>query len=344
MTTSIYTVEDWQRVPARVAELLPCAHAVKVAHEQAGAATHVLSHTVAAWNPTTNAVTLYSPIEIAADAREKYAAVMAERGYSCAAHLLSSATPDFAQQVVVKRGSLVPGLPAVWNTGNTLMAGPSPLSNGIMTGLLAGGTGYGAGMLAEQLFPERYIERGKLRRTLGLLGALSGAAVAGLGGYANARALRTSFPRGLITNNNTAVVYPYEKKMQEREKSSMFPGQPPALYSPIVSVPQFNQAAWQDVNRGMRAGNFSNYTPPAYAAATTGLMSGISTSMQSPIIRPIDVIHGIASAGVGLATATLAGKALSAMAGLTPAGQAKLQDLGLWGGMMHAVVPSLFGR
>jgi hypothetical protein len=66
--------------------------------------------------------------------------------------------------------------------------------------------------------------------------------------------------------------------------------------------------------------------------------------MQSPIIRPIDVIHGIASAGVGLATATLAGKALSAMAGLTPAGQAKLQDLGLWGGMMHAVVPSLFGR
>jgi hypothetical protein len=55
-------------------------------------------------------------------------------------------------------------------------------------------------------------------------------------------------------------------------------------------------------------------------------------------------VHGIASAGVGLATATLAGKALSALAGLTPEGQNKLQELGLWGGMMHALVPTLFGR
>ena len=73
-------------------------------------------------------------------------------------------------------------------------------------------------------------------------------------------------------------------------------------------------------------------------------MTGISQAQRSPIIRPIDVIHGIASAGVGLATATVAGKALSALAGLTPAGQARLQDIGLWGGMMHAIVPSMFGR
>jgi hypothetical protein len=94
----------------------------------------------------------------------------------------------------------------------------------------------------------------------------------------------------------------------------------------------------------MRAGNFQTYTPPQFAAATTGLMTGISTNMQSPIIRPIDVINGIASAGVGLATAHVAGRALSALAGLTPEGQNKLQEMGLWGGMMHAMVPSLFGR
>jgi hypothetical protein len=40
----------------------------------------------------------------------------------------------------------------------------------------------------------------------------------------------------------------------------------------------------------------------------------------------------------------VAGKALSALAGLTPEGQNKLQDMGLWGGMMHAIVPSIFGR
>mgnify|MGYP006275586449 CR=1 FL=1 len=110
-----------------------------------------------------------------------------------------------------------------------------------------------------------------------------------------------------------------------------------------VSVPQFNQAAWQDVNMGMHRG-FQTHTPPQFAAATTGLMSGISSNMNSPIIRPIDVVRGIASAGVGLATATVAGKALSALAGLTPEGQNKLQEMGLWGGMMHAIVPSLFGR
>jgi hypothetical protein len=202
-------------------------------------------------------------------------------------------------------------------------------------------------MLAEQLFPERYIQRGKLRRTLGLLGAAGGAAMGGLNAYSNAKALRTSFLKGLITNNKTPVTYPYQVKMQEREKKAYapYPGAPEqSLYSPVVSVPQFNQAAWQDVNRGMRAGNFQTYTPPQFAAATTGLMTGISTNMRSPIIRPIDVINGIASAGVGLATAHVAGRALSALAGLTPEGQNKLQEMGLWGGMMHAMVPSLFGR
>jgi hypothetical protein len=89
---------------------------------------------------------------------------------------------------------------------------------------------------------------------------------------------------------------------------------------------------------------FDNHTPPQFAAATTGLMSGISANTRSPIIRPIDVVTGIASAGVGLATAHVVGKTLSALAGLTPAGQNKLQDMGLWGGMMHAIVPPMFGR
>jgi ABC-type Mn2+/Zn2+ transport system permease subunit len=88
---------------------------------------------------------------------------------------------------------------------------------------------------------------------------------------------------------------------------------------------------------------FQTHTPPAYAAATTGLMTGLSAGTSSPIISPATVIRGIASAGVGLATANIAGRALSAMAGLTPEGQHKLQDMGLWGGMMHAIVPAMMG-
>jgi hypothetical protein len=256
--------------------------------------------------------------------------------------------PDWNEEILVKRGSLVPGLPTVWNAGNKLLGGPTPLSNGIMTSLLAGGAGYGAGMLAEQFFPERYIQRGKLRRTLGMIGALGGLGVAGLNSYANARALRTGMLKGLFTNNKTPVVYPYEEKLEKKSypipsggETGAFLSEP--MFSPTVSVPQFNSAAWQDVNRGLYNG-CQSHTPPQFAAATTGLMTGISTSIGSPIIRPIDVVRGIASAGVGLATANIAGKALSALAGLTPEGQNKLQEMGLWGGMMHAMVPSLFGR
>ena len=331
------TIYEWQTVPERVATLLPAALRIKAAHEQAALKAGILATTAATWAPEINAITLYSARPIDKRAYETYRQDISA-GNHCLANLLyNEIQPDWNEEILVKRGSLVPGLPTVWNTGNAMLGGPTPLSNGLMTGLLAGGLGYGAGTLAEQFFPERYLERGKLRRTLGLMGALTGVGVAGVNSYANARALRTSMLRGLLTNNKTPVVYPYEAKMTKKSFSNN------PLFAPTVSVPQFNSAAWQDVNMGMYRG-FQNHTPPQYAAAATGLMTGISTNRQSPIIRPVDVIRGIASAGVGLATATVAGKALSAMAGLTPAGQNKLQELGLWGGMMHAVVPSLFGR
>jgi hypothetical protein len=346
MNTAL-TIYEWQAVPERVSTLLPVAVQLKTAHERAALRAGLLATTVATWEPDVGLVTLYAPACTTKKATENYVAEMRDAGYSAAVVTRGPAEPDPAEEIIIKVGSMIPGLSTVWNTGNKLLGGPTPLSNGLMTGLLAGGLGYGAGTLAEQFFPERYLERGKLRRTLGLVGALSGVGLAGLNSYANAKALRTSMLRGLLTNNKTPVTYPYEKEMMKKSFSPLggqtgaFSNEP--MFAPTVSVPRFNSAAWQDVNMGMYRG-FQNHTPPQFAAATTGLMSGISTNMRSPIIRPVDVINGIASAGVGLATATVAGKALSAMAGLTPAGQAKLQDMGLWGGMMHAIVPSLFGR
>jgi len=115
-----------------------------------------------------------------------------------------------------------------------------------------------------------------------------------------------------------------------------------SLNTPFIPVQQFNQAVWRDTQKGMSNG-FATHTPPAYAAATTGFMTGLSAGSRSSIISPMNIIHGIASAGVGLATANIAGRTLSALAGLTPAGQNTLQDMGLWGGMMHAIVPPMMG-
>ncbi|NBT76105.1 MAG: hypothetical protein EBT15_09075 [Betaproteobacteria bacterium] len=342
------TLYEWQSVPERVATLLPLALRLKAAHEKAATQAHVLATTAATWLPDVNSIALYTPVTLTKEAFDAYAADMHAAGIdNVSAIQLSGTEVDPDAEIVIKQGSLVPGLAPVWNASNKLLGGPTPLSNGIVAGLLAGGLGYGAGTLVEQFFPARYLQRGKLRRTLGMIGALGGAGLAGLNSYANARAMRTSTLKGLFTNNKTPVVYPYEEKMEKDSSAPMggatgaFLNEP--MFSPTVSVPQFNQAAWQDVNMGMYRG-FQQHTPPQFAAAATGLMSGISTNMNSPIIRPIDVVRGIASAGVGLATATVAGKTLAALAGLTPEGQNKLQEMGLWGGMMHAVVPSLFGR
>jgi len=338
-----HSMQDWQQVPDTVAALLPQALQIKEAHVAAAAVVDCLATSALTWNPTTQQVNVYHTAPVTEDVAQKYAAAFSAADCKVTHNGVAQFQPD-TDVILIKRGSLIPGLPTVWNTSNKLLLGPTPLSNGIVASLLGGGLGYGAGALAENLFPARYLERGKLRRTLGLVGALGGVGLAGLQGYANARALKTNFMRGLVTNNKTPV--PYMDQYEKRSYGNMLDGTGAIVNDPMLSpsiyVPQFNNAVWNDARRGNMFG-YSQHTPPAYAAATAGLMSGISTMNRSPIIRPIDVVRGIASAGVGLATANVVGKTLSALAGLSPAGQNKLQEIGLWGGVMHAIVPPLFG-
>jgi hypothetical protein len=334
-------VTEWRAVPVSVESLLTRAMTLRNYHEKAATASGLLALTLATWQPDTDELCLYSRAPVPEKCAAAYtAAFETDRSLVFAP---AETQPDWTNEVLLKRGSSLPLVTPLWNAGNKLLMGPSPLSRGIVSGLMAGGLGYGAGALAEQLFPQKYVERGKLRRTLATIGALGGLGVAGVGGYANARARRTGFFKGLLTNNKTPVVYPYEQQKLDAlaEKQSFFPQAQPPLFTPTISVPQFNNAAWTDVQRGLQNG-FQQHTPPQYAAATTGFMTGLASAQRSPIISPATVISGLASAGVGLATANVAGRALSALAGLTPAGQQKLQDLGMWGGMMHAIVPAMF--
>lgn len=325
-------LSTWQNVPQMVTTLLPQALLAKEAYYAHKDPKLISPREYATWHPDANAVLIYS----------HYMQPTVKTGAHGAYEIVYAAKndrPNWAHEILIKR-SAIPYVAPALDFAHKALGGPRPLSNAIVASLLGGGLGYGAGTLVEQLFPERYIARGKLRRTLGLTGALGGVALGANNAYANARHLNTSFLRGLLTRNDSIADEPdVPLPIKKAFESNAF-AQP--LYQPTISVPQFNNAAWNDVNQGL-AYNQPFRTPPAYAAATTGLMAGLSAGSNSPIIRPVDVIRGIASAGVGLATATVAGKALSALAGLTPAGQQKLQDIGLWGGMMHAIVPSIFG-
>ena len=355
MSVSRLHSTDWRGVPGRVVDLLPPALVLMVAHEQAAEKIGALATSAITWAPETHIVTLHTNAPITKEAYDIYSAAMQSAsvpGYAPPAvaefnGASGSTTYNNSQEILVKCGTMSNWLPNTWNTANKMLGGPTPLSNGIVTGLMAGGLGYGAGALVENLFPERYVARGKLRRTLGMAGALSGVGLGLSNAYVNGRARHTDMLRGLFTPN-TAEPIPYYTSVKKSDFgiSSGLVDEHPEMrhpfYTPSVNVPQFNNAMWSDVGRGAAYG-FQTHTPPQYAAAVTGMMSGLSAQHQSPIISPMTVIRGIASAGVGLATANIAGRALSALGGLTPAGQNKLQDMGLWGGMMHAIVPAMFG-
>lgn len=334
------SLAEWRAVPARVSALLPQVLAVKAAHIKAALAADLVAQTYATWQPDTDTLTVYGP-EITDAQQAKYAA-QTNRSVS-----FSDARPvDCEKEILVKRAGL-PWIAPAFDYAQKAMGGATPLTNALLVGLTAGGLGYGAGTLAENLFPERYLERGKLRRNLGLLGALSGVGYGSLAAAANAKANDKSFLQGWTIPNESEPKYKMPQIKTGNVDNDLGWLDPSlsgnsGMMAPSVDVRRMNEAIWRDTQKGFYNG-FQQHTPPAYAATAAGFMSGLGTGMQSPIIRPADVVNGIASAGVGLATATVAGKALSALAGLTPVAQEKIQDLGLWGGMMHAIVPAMMG-
>lgn len=257
--------------------------------------------------------------------------------------------------------------------------GGTPLSKSIVGGLTGAGLGYAGGYLAEHLFPERLVQRGRLRKNLAVLGAALGSAPGVWQGSAYGRNDGTGFMQGMVTPQTAPVKPPAPVKLATTRlvtrladigldarfvkasqigANTMFENQAGGLDVESIPVDAFNQVVWNDVRRGTPAsanpfGSKSPWgtnaqtlhTPPAVAAATTGLLSGIQALHgDAPMLSPLQIIHGLAGAGVGLATANVVGRTLSALAGLTPAAQTQLQSSGAFAGLLLSVIPSLFGR
>lgn len=125
-----------------------------------------------------------------------------------------------------------------------------------------------------------------------------------------------------------------------------------ALLLPSIPVDAFNRVVWNDVRYppnafGTRSPWGTNEqpmgTPPYAAAATTGLLAGTAQAAGSPVVSPWQVASSAAvGAGKGWLTGLAAGKILGALAGLKPEAQAKLQDVGIWGGLITGVANSLY--
>ena len=319
----------WQQVPNRVVELLPTALEIKRANAAADDDAGLFPVSAASWAPGTATITVHTQDDPTSKQKRIYREKLS-KDYSLE---FSTAAPNLSQAVVVKKAAWFPNVGKAWDYSNKAFGGPSPLSNAIVSGLLLGGIGYGTGALAEELFPERFLERGVLKKPLALIGALGGVGL----GAANAHATHQMLPQNgywsaWITNNNTPIAPTIPEKAADFKS-------PTGIGNAYIPVDAFNRATWADASKNYDQSSYVNHTSPQLAAATTGILSGIKQQVGSDIISPHTVIRGLASAGVGLATATLAGKTIGALAGLSPVAQENIQNMGLWGGMLHTVIP-----
>jgi hypothetical protein len=326
-------IAEWQKVPERVQTLLPAAYALKLLHNKVASDTGLLQIASVSWFPEAATIVVSTPEPLTTRIKTAYANTL---NAGCGIEF-SQTVPDIGVAIAIKRAN-AHGVGKAWNTANNAIGGPTPLSNALVSGLLLGGLGYGAGTLAENVLPAQYFEPGRLRKPLGVAGLLAGLGIGHIGASGTARALNQGYMKSWVTSNNTEIPETAAAKV------AFAPGLHTGLYAPTIPVDAFNRAVWADSSTGYnQTGIVPGHTSPQIAAATTGIMRGVASQTRSPIVSPANVINTLASAGVGLATANIAGRTLGALAGLTPAAQTKIQDAGLWAGMLHSVIPPVFG-
>lgn len=286
--------------------------------------------------------------EVAADAR---AALREHEGSGCDVYFNRVTKQSWALPVPpagdgwmrVKSASIVtPAIDAMGEAQRPL-GGPHPLSAAIVGGLVGGGLGLGGGALAEQLLPEEHFERGKLRRSLAILGAGIGAAPGLAWGGANMQ-MPQDTGGGL-----KAWLSPFPFK-----KASFGGDEYGALFMPTIPKDAFNRAVWSDVVQGPNPfGSKSPWgdnsqplgTPAPVAATVSGIVAGTAAATGQDAVSPMQVAMTAAStAGRGYMAGLLFGKTLGALAGLRPEAQDQLKQIGLWGGLVTGAVNSLFGR
>lgn len=230
---------------------------------------------------------------------------------------------------------------------NRLWGGPNPLSSLIASSLLGAGLGYGGGWLAEKVLPEEHFRRGRLRRTGALFGGLAGAAIPALWTWSRfahgpkdwSAWEKLTQPAEYAKQGRAALENALPKEIIELDEQwiKYAQGDTGLMFDKKVPVDQFNRVIWNDLR------TTGGYTPPPVAAATTGLVQAASLSQGGTnLVSPWDIARIGMGAGSGYLSGLLVGKTLGALAGLQPPTQKKLQDVGIWAGILSNIVPMAF--
>ena len=259
-----------------------------------------------------------------------------------------------------------------------LPTAPNPIVAGLASGLLGAGLGYGLGWLGETFLPRRW-KRGRLRRTLAILGGVGGLSPAAIWILSNVRqglpwySGYTMRGTGIDDTVDTHDPYRYDPKTRQFSKNPNYSGQLSIHGSPgmekffigrekqeaaeelsrekeaATSMTAFDNAGWPtlDVPEFTAAVNFDprvrNRLDPATRAAATGLAVGASHLRGGTrFVSPLDVARLAAGMGSGYLSGLVVGKTLGVLTGLPESQQERLKNTGMWAGMIANMVPLAF--
>lgn len=200
---------------------------------------------------------------------------------------------------------------------------PQPLVSGLAGGILGAGIGYGAGWLGEKMLPEKW-KRGKLRRSLAVMGGLMGAAPAAAWAASNVNN-RKHWNAGEfnVPNINYDNTIPHEFG----KISAMTSG-----YEPSIDSAKFQAMVFSE-------GSLS----PQIQAAATGLVAGASAIGGTRFVTPLDMARMTAGMGTGYVSGALVGRALGAIMGMPEETQQKIRRTGMFAGIVANMIPLAFG-
>ncbi len=197
---------------------------------------------------------------------------------------------------------------------------PRPVASALSGGLLGAGLGYAGGGLLEWLMPGVF-SRGAAKTRGALLGGVLGSAPGNIGMVTNHLRGQSIFDKAAAVVESCGMIL--NEDYSELVKSA-------ALIFKPIDVDRMNEAIWSDP-----------MTPRPLQALSSGLVSGAGVVRNSSVVSPLDITRMAVGMGTGYASATLVGKTLGMLAGLSPDAQKALQQAGMWSGMIQSVLPTV---
>lgn len=244
---------------------------------------------------------------------------------------------------------------------NDVIPGYGPVNGMLAGGLVGAGLGYGAGWLGEKILPEKW-ERGRLRKTLGVLGGLAGATPGAIFAGANMMGGKAPWDSGmfddstkLYNNDGTKISEDqfsgnfkmacelgprllWEARQEAFESAFDMEGVKLAeekIAGLAINVDELGRTLWE------------TGADPQTAATTMSTLHAAQYmpggENQAGFVTPLQMAQLGAQMGAGYVSGALVGSALGILTGMPEGPKQRLKQTGMYLGVVRSVVPKLFG-